>query len=201
MKNSPVWCGDHGGAGPRPMSIASINHRPVVVQHPGDHSRAATPHHGHRFCRFCPAVQVRHQITRLNQLQQAFKDQLISRDGVSLSCHLGPVQRVSARARIYPILWNQTTIDMPNPLNILTFFDARPGHQFQTRGVLSALSALTNVSVRERHVGKPSDPLGEFCPDLLLGPDGGSMPDAESQDPNQGKIGGSDATHSVDIWL
>ena len=58
---------------------------------------------------------------------------------------------------------------MPNPLNILTFFDARPGHQFQTRGVLSALSALTNVSVRERHVGKPSDPLGEFCPDLLLG--------------------------------
>lgn len=58
---------------------------------------------------------------------------------------------------------------MPKTLNILAFFDTRPGHQFQTRGVLSALSSLTDVSVRERHVGKNAAPLGEFCPDLLLG--------------------------------
>ena len=58
---------------------------------------------------------------------------------------------------------------MPDPLNILTFFDTRPGHQYQTRGVLSALGALTKVSVRERHVGKNSDSLRDFCPDLLLG--------------------------------
>ncbi len=58
---------------------------------------------------------------------------------------------------------------MPKPLNILAFFDTRPGHQYQTRGVLSALSSLTKVSVRERHVGTSPDPLGNFCPDLLLG--------------------------------
>ena len=58
---------------------------------------------------------------------------------------------------------------MPKPLNILAFFDTRPGHQFQTRGVLSALSSLTEVSVRERHVGQNTEPHDAFHPDLLLG--------------------------------
>ena len=58
---------------------------------------------------------------------------------------------------------------MPKPLNILAFFDTRPGHQFQTRGVLSALSSLTDVSIRERHVGQNTEPHGAFHPDLLLG--------------------------------
>ncbi|MEC7129733.1 MAG: ELM1/GtrOC1 family putative glycosyltransferase, partial [Planctomycetota bacterium] len=58
---------------------------------------------------------------------------------------------------------------MPKPLNILAFFDTRPGHQFQTWGVLSALSSLTKVSIRERYVGQNTEPLGDFQPDLLLG--------------------------------
>ena len=58
---------------------------------------------------------------------------------------------------------------MPRPLNILAFFDTRPGHQFQTRGVLSALNSLTEVSVREQHVEQNAEPLGDFPPDLLLG--------------------------------
>jgi len=38
------------------------------------------------------------------------------------------------------------------PLEIVAFFDGRPGHEKQTRGILSALSRLTPLSVHERWV-------------------------------------------------
>ena len=58
---------------------------------------------------------------------------------------------------------------MSNPLKILSFFDFLPGHQYQPRGIISALNSLTKISVRERHVGQITEPLGDFQPDLLLG--------------------------------
>ncbi|MBI9084064.1 MAG: mitochondrial fission ELM1 family protein [Desulfobacterales bacterium] len=41
------------------------------------------------------------------------------------------------------------------PLAIIAFFDGRPGHEKQTRGVLAALARLTSLTVAERRVDRP----------------------------------------------
>ncbi len=58
-----------------------------------------------------------------------------------------------------------------SPLHIAAFIDTRPGHVKQTRGVLSALSGLTQIAVTEVHVPHPGlfKQAGEWATWILSG--------------------------------